>query len=170
MIRRPPRSTLFPYTTLFRSHVAYQLRAHRAHEVRAQLGGRLVQAERQRPRGEEGGHLPVTVGACALALQHKAAAGGDLLDGGEGARRVRDVAGAEVGGERRPARLAPDAARGEEGLRLRGEEEAGGGGGVVERLLAHPVARQHEPPAARGPEGPAQHSRAGIGEVAPTLL
>src|SRR2546422_4284939 len=57
MIRRPPRSTLFPYTTLFRSHVAYQLRAHRAHEVRAQLGRRLVQAERQRRRGEEGRHL-----------------------------------------------------------------------------------------------------------------
>src|SRR2546421_6321195 len=27
MIRRPPRSTLFPYTTLFRSH------AHRGHEL-----------------------------------------------------------------------------------------------------------------------------------------
>src|SRR3712207_8972825 len=26
MIRRPPRSTLFPYTTLFRSHVAAQAR------------------------------------------------------------------------------------------------------------------------------------------------
>src|SRR5256885_7149517 len=25
MIRRPPRSTLFPYTTLFRSHVAHSL-------------------------------------------------------------------------------------------------------------------------------------------------
>src|SRR5256885_11249878 len=31
MIRRPPRSTLFPYTTLFRSH---------AHELRAAHGGR----------------------------------------------------------------------------------------------------------------------------------
>src|SRR3990172_5390283 len=27
MRRRPPRSTLFPYTTLFRSHVAFQLLA-----------------------------------------------------------------------------------------------------------------------------------------------
>src|SRR2546430_10018016 len=27
MIRRPPRSTLFPYTTLFRSHRDYGLRA-----------------------------------------------------------------------------------------------------------------------------------------------
>src|SRR5258708_13842245 len=25
MIRRPPRSTLFPYTTLFRSHAAYEI-------------------------------------------------------------------------------------------------------------------------------------------------
>src|SRR3989449_7014449 len=32
MIRRPPRSTLFPYTTLFRSHVG---RAHRALELLA---------------------------------------------------------------------------------------------------------------------------------------
>src|SRR2546421_11886863 len=30
MIRRPPRSTLFPYTTLFRSH---------AREIQEQLGG-----------------------------------------------------------------------------------------------------------------------------------
>src|SRR2546428_13447197 len=28
MIRRPPRSTLFPYTTLFRSHAAAVLREH----------------------------------------------------------------------------------------------------------------------------------------------
>src|SRR2546422_2733443 len=49
MIRRPPRSTLFPYTTLFRSH-------HRGHadhdaedrEARAELvGAELV--ERDRP-------------------------------------------------------------------------------------------------------------------------
>src|SRR2546430_3333955 len=26
MIRRPPRSTLFPYTTLFRSHAVFKLR------------------------------------------------------------------------------------------------------------------------------------------------
>src|SRR3712207_7848341 len=29
MIRRPPRSTLFPYTTLFRSHVLAQPHRHR---------------------------------------------------------------------------------------------------------------------------------------------
>src|SRR3712207_7884604 len=27
MIRRPPRSTLFPYTTLFRSQIAHEVRA-----------------------------------------------------------------------------------------------------------------------------------------------
>src|SRR3712207_8621194 len=44
MIRRPPRSTLFPYTTLFRSgepaYLCWLGRAHRAH------------AERQRHRAE----------------------------------------------------------------------------------------------------------------------
>ena len=34
MIRRPPRSTLFPYTTLFRSKVA-ELREYRAEEPTA---------------------------------------------------------------------------------------------------------------------------------------
>src|ERR1035441_976190 len=28
MIRRPPRSTLFPYTTLFRSHIAFGAHRH----------------------------------------------------------------------------------------------------------------------------------------------
>src|SRR2546425_8013295 len=48
MIRRPPRSTLFPYTTLFRSHhrevpaLSHHLRfAERDHEVRPGIG-RLV--------------------------------------------------------------------------------------------------------------------------------
>src|SRR2546428_9117476 len=31
MIRRPPRSTLFPYTTLFRSHL--KVRGERAHRI-----------------------------------------------------------------------------------------------------------------------------------------
>src|SRR2546426_6515202 len=37
MIRRPPRSTLFPYTTLFRSHIA---------AARVQIDVRLERAER----------------------------------------------------------------------------------------------------------------------------
>src|SRR3712207_8523815 len=51
MIRRPPRSTLFPYTTLFRSQVANQgvrvprLRGHR------RPGGRPRQGRRAAPGG-----------------------------------------------------------------------------------------------------------------------
>src|SRR5256885_6014301 len=39
MIRRPPRSTLFPYTTLFRSH---QLHARPAHPGARLRGGRAA--------------------------------------------------------------------------------------------------------------------------------
>src|SRR2546422_7053486 len=46
MIRRPPRSTLFPYTTLFRSRVAIehardeQFRYRQCQELSARLGAR----------------------------------------------------------------------------------------------------------------------------------
>src|SRR3712207_7087479 len=39
MIRRPPRSTLFPYTTLFRSVDAAIHRAHRGRLARPQVSG-----------------------------------------------------------------------------------------------------------------------------------
>src|SRR3712207_7706682 len=53
MIRRPPRSTLFPYTTLFRS---------RGHRV-------LAQADLVEQRGGVGvGLVPVDQAAAALAL------------------------------------------------------------------------------------------------------
>src|SRR3712207_8779647 len=49
MIRRPPRSTLFPYTTLFRSIEE----VHRAHHVdRIGLGGIRIRAPDDRLRGE----------------------------------------------------------------------------------------------------------------------
>src|SRR5260370_31145045 len=40
MIRRPPRSTLFPYTTLFRSHLA------RRRAARALIGRKVVRHQR----------------------------------------------------------------------------------------------------------------------------
>src|SRR3712207_7954216 len=65
MIRRPPRSTLFPYTTLFRSELADL--GVRLHVVEA---NRVVVRQRQRP-GHRGGvdeqHLLPEV-----ALQHQA--------------------------------------------------------------------------------------------------
>src|SRR2546422_8044399 len=44
MIRRPPRSTLFPYTTLFRSQLHHVAALRRTHEPRAHA--RRVLAER----------------------------------------------------------------------------------------------------------------------------
>src|SRR3989454_7794060 len=67
MIRRPPRSTLFPYTTLFRSHVARRLEpplgvliegpSHHVEQVRRQVvaGPRQVghRSEEMMVRSEE---------------------------------------------------------------------------------------------------------------------
>src|SRR3712207_6888132 len=49
MIRRPPRSTLFPYTTLFRSGLQAQaVHVVDEHEQRRQLGAAPRQAELRR--------------------------------------------------------------------------------------------------------------------------
>src|SRR2546427_8854037 len=67
MIRRPPRSTLFPYTTLFRSELvqlghavgARTLPAHHADDIAVQLAGlerllqRFLRVEDARRRSEE---------------------------------------------------------------------------------------------------------------------
>src|SRR3989442_8780331 len=42
MIRRPPRSTLFPYTTLFRSRPEHQLSAIRADRDGGVVGARVA--------------------------------------------------------------------------------------------------------------------------------
>src|SRR3712207_8956250 len=57
MIRRPPRSTLFPYTTLFRSHARGRARAGRI--ARGLLGERalVVVREHLHEAGERG--IPV---------------------------------------------------------------------------------------------------------------
>src|SRR3989449_1106867 len=59
MIRRPPRSTLFPYTTLFRSHRV-------AHAVRRRPAARAALGAGRRARG------PVPR-ACAVPHRHRAA-------------------------------------------------------------------------------------------------
>src|SRR3712207_7432524 len=59
MIRRPPRSTLFPYTTLFRSGVSWRLlgRVPRIVDRYAEWDPRLhrtsVRAERELPSGSQ---------------------------------------------------------------------------------------------------------------------
>src|SRR3712207_7488814 len=63
MIRRPPRSTLFPYTTLFRSDAGLRAHAPAPQQVGEPVGGAvqlgvgerpLVLGERRRPGGAGG--------------------------------------------------------------------------------------------------------------------
>src|SRR2546426_7753596 len=49
MIRRPPRSTLFPYTTLFRSRVLARRRADPQHFRGRELHGRAGRGGQARP-------------------------------------------------------------------------------------------------------------------------
>src|SRR2546422_7022695 len=55
MIRRPPRSTLFPYTTLFRSDQRERRRPppHSLHELEHRVGPVLDQAAPRSRRSEE---------------------------------------------------------------------------------------------------------------------
>src|SRR3712207_7383637 len=69
MIRRPPRSTLFPYTTLFRSEVRPWPTRSSPHSHAAQDGRRLV-AQRLKRLPEE--HVEFEAVAAAL-LDHELA-------------------------------------------------------------------------------------------------
>src|SRR5260370_22613818 len=77
MIRRPPRSTLFPYTTLFRSQASRRLLGQRGarHAGQEAVGGSLVRVELHLPlpRSEEHtselqSHLNLV---CRLLLEKK---------------------------------------------------------------------------------------------------
>src|SRR5690348_17804494 len=57
MIRRPPRSTLFPYTTLFRSvrgHVEVVLRDPHVIDARQPVGGEAVRRQAGGGGGDDG--------------------------------------------------------------------------------------------------------------------
>src|SRR3712207_7638551 len=62
MIRRPPRSTLFPYTTLFRSEQVGVRRGDRAGRLRHQVEVDTAQLPVGRPVGREDHHGPVQDG------------------------------------------------------------------------------------------------------------
>src|SRR3712207_8496661 len=57
MIRRPPRSTLFPYTTLFRSRLHLGGHGGEGGHVLALLGGEAQDLHPPGERRERGGHL-----------------------------------------------------------------------------------------------------------------
>src|SRR3712207_8701245 len=58
MIRRPPRSTLFPYTTLFRSEQCARRRRGRRHASRRVRPGHLSGGRPRRSGGRERGRGP----------------------------------------------------------------------------------------------------------------
>src|SRR5690348_17758755 len=70
MIRRPPRSTLFPYTTLFRSHLADALGAERGvaarHLDHDRVDHRQVRSEEHTSELQSPVHL-----VCRLLLEKK---------------------------------------------------------------------------------------------------
>src|SRR5439155_6567725 len=61
MIRRPPRSTLFPYTTLFRSHPRQP--------PRNRLGGRRSEGGRD-PRGDEADRKSTRLNSSHVAISY----------------------------------------------------------------------------------------------------
>src|SRR2546426_9789668 len=69
MIRRPPRSTLFPYTTLFRSH-AYRIHGSRASRCAPRVSGECVEqsVERSLPPRDRGGPATASyqLGRCLI--------------------------------------------------------------------------------------------------------
>src|SRR2546422_4752080 len=68
MIRRPPRSTLFPYTTLFRSRAAREPQSHAEsieHEMALSSEDRPAQSNRAGPRWSGVGPHPHEAGVPA---------------------------------------------------------------------------------------------------------
>src|SRR3712207_9431548 len=82
MIRRPPRSTLFPYTTLFRSHGVAQ--------AVAQLGGQLLLALAPDLGARDGRRARVALDRHLAPLGHDQVAGEELARLLEDRERPRD--------------------------------------------------------------------------------
>src|SRR5258706_789154 len=90
MIRRPPRSTLFPYTTLFRSlprgseHARHRpRRMHRLHALRGRMpGGSDLRRGRRAGRARSEEHTSelqsLTNLVCRLLLEKKKSTSADL--------------------------------------------------------------------------------------------
>src|SRR5258706_4238048 len=71
MIRRPPRSTLFPYTTLFRSHVEHALRAGDSSAATLLFYGELLVIEQERSEEHTSELQSLTNLVCRLLLRKK---------------------------------------------------------------------------------------------------
>src|SRR2546428_3354848 len=72
MIRRPPRSTLFPYTTLFRSGVGGELRPGIVHRLDRGTSGVMVVAKNDKRSEEHTSELQSRSDlVCRLLLEKK---------------------------------------------------------------------------------------------------
>src|SRR3712207_9358014 len=91
MIRRPPRSTLFPYTTLFRSRPGVERRD----------AGLEQQPDDQQRQAEDQQHVPAAVGPGRADLAEPDAAGG-AVDQRQAVEEERRREGAE---DRKSTRL-----------------------------------------------------------------
>src|SRR5258707_7324598 len=70
MIRRPPRSTLFPYTTLFRSQGLISEGTRRKAGERGQQVGRPIEAAMAQPGAREAGYAGVDRKSTRLNSSH----------------------------------------------------------------------------------------------------
>src|SRR5260221_1562281 len=107
MIRRPPRSTLFPYTTLFRSPVAVAYRRAAGAAGRAEEAQRSPGAAGPQP-AEVGGAAQVQAGRAARRQRAAAGEGAPAL-GADAPGRVqepRDRAGPRGAGRESRAAVA----------------------------------------------------------------
>src|SRR2546421_7725754 len=80
MIRRPPRSTLFPYTTLFRSSASFTATANTAYTVRFRVVGTTLYARVWQTGTTEPASWQVTVtdsslSSCSFGLRMQVASG-----------------------------------------------------------------------------------------------
>src|SRR2546425_5759233 len=101
MIRRPPRSTLFPYTTLFRSLPPSRVRAREIHAspfdfpVQCLFG---IPTDLPEPRDDEPGH-DAAVARVLVELAHASDGGMFVLFTSHGAlRRAADAVRDQLGG------------------------------------------------------------------------
>src|SRR5256885_13111116 len=86
MIRRPPRSTLFPYTTLFRSHPGRPGRPHLPSAHR-QISRQPTHADRKSTRLNSS-HLVISYAVFCLKKKNRQ---GDLVDQAISAPRVERI-------------------------------------------------------------------------------